>query len=109
MEQRRNWTHTANYIGLLAGAFAVAVVMSWIFGSPLNNAAYDFMFRSYRPQPWPIHSVVLAIDEDTLKATPDGMYGIRRPLADALRLIATVGPKAVAIDLILADKRKDGA
>jgi signal transduction histidine kinase len=102
--ERRGWKHRAAYVGLLAAAFVVAVVGSWAFGSPLDNAAYDFMFRIYQPQLWQTQSVLLAIDETTLAATPGGTHGIRAPLAEALELVAKANPKAVAVDVILADE-----
>src|ERR1035438_8836415 len=108
MEQR-GWKHTAAYVGLLAAAFVVAVVGSLALGSPLDNAAYDFMFRLYQPKPWQTQSVLLAIDETTLEATPGGMHGIRKPLAQALELVARAAPKAVAVDMILADQNEDPA
>jgi signal transduction histidine kinase len=46
--------------------------------------------------------VVLAIDELTLMDC-GGIRGIRRPIAYALRLLAPVKPKVVAVDVILAD------
>ncbi len=107
--ERRGWKRTASYVGLLAAAFVVAVVGSWAFGSTLDNAAYDFMFRLYQPKPWQTQSVLLSIDETTLAATPGGMQGIRKPLAEALNLIAKAGPKAVAVDMILADRSADPA
>jgi signal transduction histidine kinase len=94
-------------VGLLAAAFVVAVVGSCFLGSPLDNAAYDFMFRLYQPATWQTQSVLLAIDETTLAATPGGLHGIRKPLAEALDLVAKAGPKAVAVDVILADQSED--
>jgi len=96
-------------VGLLAAVFAVAVAGSWEFGSTLDNAAYDFMFRRYQPKPWQTQSAILAIDESTLNAIPGGIYGIRGPLAEALRLVAAARPKAVALDVILSEKRQDPA
>jgi len=90
------------YIGLLAGVFVVAVLASWRFGGPVDNASYDEMFRFYTPPAWQAQSVILAIDEPTLLAA-GGIVHIRRPLAQALRRVATSRPKAVAVDLILAD------
>ena len=74
---RLNWKSTASYAGLLAAAFVVAVVGSWMFGAQLDNYAYDYMFRLYQPQPWVPQSVLLAIDERTLSAMPGGIHGIR--------------------------------
>ncbi len=61
------------------------------------------MFRVYRPKPWQTQSAILAIDEGTLAKYQHGMH-IRKPLADALQLIAAVHPSAVAIDVTLTDQ-----
>lgn len=104
----RAWKSTAKYVALLAAAFVVGVVGSWIFGAQLDNAAYDFMFRNYRQAPWQTQSVVLGIDEAALRKF-GGMQGMRGPLAEALKLVAGAGPKAVAVDVILADQTNDAA
>ena len=90
------------YIALLAGVYIAAVLASWRFGAPVNSAAYDEIFQLYVPPAWDPQSVILAIDEPTLLAVR-GMAHIRRPLAQALRLVNAASPKAVAVDLILAD------
>ena len=107
--ERPGWKRRAAYVGLLAAAFSVAVAGSWLLGSSLDNAAYDFMFRLYRPPAWEPRSVVLAIDEATLGATPGGIQGIRKPLAEALKIVSKASPKAVAVDMILADPGQDPA
>ena len=101
---RLAWNSTASYVGLLAASFALALFISYIFGPQINDYAYDSMFRAYRP-PTPAHpeSVVLAIDELTLMDC-GGIRGIRTPIARALQILAPVHPKAVAIDVILADR-----
>ncbi len=104
--ERHAWKSTVKYAGLLAAAFLTGVVGSWLFGAPLDNAAYDDMFRHYRPKPWQTQSVVLGIDEAALREF-GGMPGMRKPLADALKLVARAGPRAVAIDVILADRSAD--
>jgi signal transduction histidine kinase len=101
---QRGWKSTASYLLLLAGAFVVAVAGSWLFGSPWDNAVYDEMFRRYQPKPWPTQSALLVFDERTLDWTPGGMQGIRKPLAEALRLVAAARPKAVAVDIILSNR-----
>ncbi len=92
---------TARYIGLLAAAFAVAVAGSYFVNPYFDNYAYDFMFRLYKPAPWRPQSVVLAIDETTLRRY--GMGSMRKPLADGLRILAGAAPRAVVVDLMLAD------
>ena len=100
---RLAWNSTASYVGLLAASFGLALFVSYIFGPQINDYAYDSMFRAHRPaQPAPPESVVLAIDELTLMDC-GGIRGIRRPIAYALRLLAPVKPKVVAVDVILAD------
>lgn len=105
--ERRGWKRTAAYVGLLAAVFVVAVVGSWKLGAALDNAAYDFMFRRYQPTPWQTQSILLAVDEMTINSISGGMYGIRKPLAQGLRLVAAARPKAVAVDVILAERRED--
>ncbi|MGA2131164.1 MAG: CHASE2 domain-containing protein [Bryobacteraceae bacterium] len=93
----------AIYWALLAAAFTVALAASWTsFGAQIDNNAYDRMFRIYQPAPWQPGSIVLAIDEASLN-TYGGLAGLRKPLAEGLELISNVAPKAVAVDLILAD------
>jgi signal transduction histidine kinase len=101
--KRKWWQSTGAYVGLLAAAFVIAWLGSWrFFRAPVDNAAYDAMFRLYQPKPWQPQSAILAIDEATL-AKYGGMH-IRKPLADALRLLAAVHPTAVAIDITLTDR-----
>jgi len=95
---------TVVYWLMLAVAFAIALTASWTsFGTQIDNDAYDWMFRLYRPPAWQPQSILLAIDEPSLDAF-GGVPGLRQPLAQALELIAAAQPKTVAVDLILADK-----
>jgi signal transduction histidine kinase len=101
---RRSWTRTAFYAGLLAAAFVVAVLGSWMFfGAQVDNSAYDHMFRLYRPKPWTPQSAILAVDEATLVRF-NGMRHIREPLARALQMVDAAHPSAVAVDVILTDQ-----
>jgi len=90
------------YVALLAAVFLVALTASWTIGAQLDNNAYDFMFRRFQPPPWQPGSAILAIDEPTLQRF-GGMRNIRKPLAEGLRLVALGHPRAVAVDVILAD------
>jgi len=99
---RRPSGRTAGYAALLTAAFAVAVAASWRYGARVDNYAYDYMYQHYQPAPWQPESVILAIDEPTLSSV-GGMGRIRRPLAEALRLVAAAKPKAVAVDVTLTD------
>jgi len=93
------------YVALLAAVFLVALWVSAQFGRQVDNYSYDEMFRLYDPKPWTPQSIILAIDEATLAATDGGMMNIRPKLAHALGLIDAAKPKAVAVDLILTDRR----
>ena len=103
----RRWKGAAAYIGLLLGAFLLAIAGSWRFGAPLDNAAYDYLFVRHQPRPWRTEAVLLAIDEATLAAYPGGIPGMREPLARGLALVAAANPKAVGVDITLADHSLD--
>lgn len=105
MEQR-GWKSTAAYIALLASAFVLAVVSSYLFGPQMDNFAYDQLIERLPPKPWTPRAVILAIDEKTL-AKSGGLEHIREPLAQSLRLVAAAKPKAVAVDVILADNKPE--
>jgi signal transduction histidine kinase len=91
---------TVQYVALLAAAFLVAVSASWFLGGQLDRSAYDFLLSFHKPKPWKTESVILAIDEKTLRSC-GGVQGIRKPLAAGLRL--TAAAKAVVVDILLAD------
>jgi signal transduction histidine kinase len=104
--KERPWKSVAAYAGLLFAAWAAGVCASWFIGEGVDNYAYDFLFRNCPPKPWEHQSVILAIDEATLEVT-NGMFGIRRPLAAALRLVAAAKPRTVTIDVTLEDPSED--
>jgi signal transduction histidine kinase len=110
MMTRPGWKSTAAYAGLLAAAFLLAVLVSVQpqLGEGLDHWAYDFMFRTYEPPAWHTQSVIVAIDEFTLQAY-GGVERLRGPLASALASLAAVRPKAIAIDITLADPGIDPA
>ncbi len=98
---------TVAYIGLLAAVFLVALMASWTpLGTRIDNYVYDSIFQLYRAKPWETESIVLAIDENSLKEF-GGRLGLRHALADALQRIAAASPKAVAVDAILADSNDE--
>jgi signal transduction histidine kinase len=96
---RRPGVKTAGYLTVLLGSFVLATVAGWL-GTPIDNHAYDWMFRR-RQASWPPESIVLSIDEETLNR--GGVSHMRRILAEGLDLLARAHPKVVAVDLILAD------
>src|SRR5690242_13517284 len=98
---------TVAYTGLLAAVFVVAVTASWTpLGTRIDNYVYYSIFQLYRAKPWQTESIVLAIDEASLKEF-GGRLGLRRALAGALQRIATAEPKVVAVDAILADSNDE--
>jgi signal transduction histidine kinase len=97
------WNSTVTYVALLAASFAIAVVLSANYGKQVNDWAYDSMFTASEYTPAHPQALVLAIDELTLMDC-GGIRGIRKPLARALDMLAAAHPKAVAVDVILADQ-----
>lgn len=96
---RRVWA----YIGVLAASLVVALGIGWrLFSDRIDNDAYDFFFKRNPPQSWTPESLVLAIDENTLRRM-GGQRNYRTQLAEALERISAARPKVVAIDMILAD------
>src|SRR5882724_4772685 len=92
------------YVGLLAAALVLALALSGTpLGRQIDRDAYDWIFRAYRPPDWTPQSILLAIDEESFRAT-GGVRGLLGGIAEGLELIAPFAPKAVAIDVILADK-----
>lgn len=94
---------TALYAASLAAALAVSLAAGWTpLATEVDNAAYDLIFRIYRPPAWTPSSALLTIDEETLQES--GVGSIRQILAEGLELVAAAPPKAVAIDVILSDR-----
>ncbi len=90
------------FAGLLAICLVLALWLSVKVGSQIDGDAYDTIFRMYRPPDWPQQSIVLGIDEESLHKF-GGFPGLRKALAEGLERIAPAAPKAVAIDVTLAD------
>ncbi len=96
-----NRGRAAGYLGVLGASFTLAMVAGWL-GAQIDNDAYDWMFRRARPGTAQPQSILLAIDEQSLTGL-GGLRGLRGFLAEGLERVAAAGPKAVAVDLILAD------
>ncbi|MGH9718942.1 MAG: CHASE2 domain-containing protein [Bryobacteraceae bacterium] len=95
------------YVGLLALMWIVASLVSLSpLGTLIDNDVYDWFFRLHRPPDVEPRSALVVIDEDTLQAT-GGQPGLRRTICDALNAVSGASPKAVAIDVILADTLYD--
>ncbi len=98
---------TLGYAGVVAAALAVAIVSGWTsLATQIDDYAYDSMFRLNPPKPAPAHSIILAIDDATYGAM-GGVRAYRTMLARGLELLRSAGAKAIAIDVILADKEDE--
>ncbi|MBZ5609519.1 MAG: CHASE2 domain-containing protein [Acidobacteriia bacterium] len=103
MRTRLPSKQTLGYVGVLAASLALAIVSGWTaVANQFDDAAYDWMFRLQPPATKAPQSMVLGIDDATLSAM-GGPPALRSMLATALERLAPVNPKAVAIDVVLAD------
>src|SRR5262245_6543783 len=102
---RKGWKSTTAYVALLAAAFVLALSWSWYYGPHVDRSVYDTMLVKHRPPAGTAQSALLVIDERTLGSIPEGGYGLRRPLAAGLKLVAAAHPRSVVVDVILADRR----
>jgi signal transduction histidine kinase len=98
--------NTVLYIAILAGCFAVGVG-GWLtpVGQRIDSLGYDVLTNyssAIEAASLKTSAVVVAIDEDTLRAQY-GMQNVRQILANALDQLKEAGPKVVAIDVLLAD------
>jgi signal transduction histidine kinase len=90
------------YLSVLGASFVLAMVAGWL-GAPIDDDAYDWMFRNHAVATQPTESIVLAADEESLTRL-GGIRELRRALAEGLEAVAAARPRAVAVDIILADK-----
>lgn len=97
-----NRSRTAGYLAVLGASFTLAMAAGWL-GTQIDNDAYDWMFRRARPGTQQPQSILLAVDEQSLSHL-GGMLRLREFMAEGLKLVAAARPKAVAVDLILADE-----
>ena len=97
------------YVAALAAALAIAIVSGWTaVASQIDRYAYDWMFRLHPPAGGPAHSVILAIDDETFNSM-GGVGGYRKMWTSAFELVKLSHPKAVALDVVLADPWSDPA
>lgn len=91
------------YTALLLGCFLLALAGSYsALGRQVDGDLYDFLTRLRPPQYQP-ESTIVAIDEASLLPPARGIQGLRLQLAEILEALAAVKPKAVAVDITLAD------
>ena len=93
---------------MLAACWTAGVLAGWTpIAARFDNYTYDLMDSYTRDLSnpalrVPTESVVVGIDEETLRAK-GGMRNIRPILAEALDQLNSAAPRAVALDVILAD------
>ena len=74
---------------------------------PLDNILIDAQFRVLRhwfPRAATRDVVVVAVDEETMRAIPEPLALWHRPLSQFLSALATAKPAAVGIDIVLPDR-----
>lgn len=87
----------------LAGAGVAALLVAWApLGAQFDNYALDWTYRLHRPAAWQPTSILLAIDDASYKSI-GGVSKLRSALAQSLALVIAAEPKAIALDVVLAD------
>jgi signal transduction histidine kinase len=99
---------TLGYVAILAATLALAILAGWKLAAQIDDYAYDWMFRLDSPAASSPHCVILAIDDATFGAM-GGVGGYRNMWAQAFDLLRRANPKAVALDVVLADPWKEPA
>ncbi|HUQ92178.1 MAG TPA: CHASE2 domain-containing protein, partial [Bryobacteraceae bacterium] len=96
--------HRRPYFLIAGGCLLAGLIVGWVpLASQVDSYHYDWMMRLYPPPSPAKDSLILEIDDHSLREFK-GMRNIRPALARALMLLADGKPKAVAIDLILAEE-----
>ncbi|MCC6345411.1 MAG: CHASE2 domain-containing protein [Bryobacterales bacterium] len=92
------------YYLIAALCLAAALIAGWTpLAGRIDNYHYDWTLRLYPPPEPALESAILEIDDLTLLRY-GGARNLRRTLALALDGLAPAKPRAVAIDLILAEE-----
>ena len=87
----------------LTAAAALALLVAWApLGAQFDNYALDWTTRLHRPAPWQPTSILLSIDDASYKSI-GGVSKLRAALAKSLALVIAAQPKAIALDVVLAD------
>lgn len=109
MKRRPAGKQNLGYIAALTAALLLAIISSWTaIASQIDRYAYDWMFRLHPPSSATPHSVILAIDDETFN-TMGAVGAYRKMWAKAFDLVKRAHPKAVALDVVLADPWTDPA
>ena len=94
-----------SYAAALAAATLFGLLLSYTpVGRQLDFWTYDLLLRLFPPPAHPSSAVLLAIGERTLAAS-GGLMQLRRPVVDALSILARHEPAAVALDIVLSEPR----
>lgn len=108
MKKRWAGRRLAGYAAVAATCFVLAMLAGWMpQAGEIDNYAYDWMFRWAPVQRSASHSVVVAIDDAALNAN-GGIRKLRTILTRAIQEASAAKPKAIAVDLILADPGDEG-
>jgi len=94
--------YVTGYLVVLAIAFTLALAGGWL-GGQIDNYAYDWMFRRRPPPARAAAAALLIVDEATL-GRMGGIRHLREILAEGLERVVRVSPRAVAVDVTLADE-----
>src|SRR5262249_44364367 len=96
-------------LGAVAASVFVAVAilfLSWTYYFPeLNSTAYDYTLWLAGPVPIKSPTLIVAIDEDSLRRV-GGWPWSRDKLARLIDRIETGNPRAIAVDILLNDQTK---
>src|SRR5262245_23030661 len=102
-------------LGAVAASCFVAIailLLSWTtYFAELNSTAYDFILRLAGPVPVKSPTLIVAIDEDSLRRKGRWPWS-RDQIAQLIDRIESGKPRAIAVDLLLDDKTtpdEDGA
>src|SRR5215831_10302168 len=94
-------------LGAVAASCFVAIailLLSWTtYFAELNSTAYDFTLRLAGPVAVQSPTVIVAIDEDSLRRKGRWPWS-RENLAQIIGRIEKAKPRAIAVDLLLDDK-----
>jgi CHASE2 domain-containing sensor protein/nitrogen-specific signal transduction histidine kinase len=94
-------------LGVIAASCFVAVailLLSWTaYFTQLNFTAYDFTLRLAGPVPAKSPTLIVAIDDDSLRQKGAWPWSHDK-LADLIKRIESAQPRAIAVDILLDDK-----
>jgi signal transduction histidine kinase len=100
------------FLGAVAASCFVAVailLLSWTtYFSELNYTAYDFTLRLAGPVPVKSPTLIVAIDEDSLRRIGQWPWS-RDKIAQIIDRVESGQPRAIAVDVLLGDKTKPEA